>query len=59
MKNQNKTAYKAPRLARLSVAAVNILLTSSTTPEEPRGALSNLYTDGARAAIDWEEFFLN
>lgn len=59
MKNQNKTAYKAPRLARISVAAVNILMTSSTTPEEPRGALSNLYTDGAKETLFWEEFFSN
>ena len=58
MKNEKHIAYTAPSLTKISIETVSVLLASGGA-EAPRGALSESYTDGARAAIDWEEFFSN
>ena len=58
MTNQAKAVYKTPRLARVSIEPADILLTSGAA-EQPRGELSNLYTDGAKAALLWDEIFYN
>lgn len=60
MKNQKHIAYTAPNLTKISIETVSVLLASGgSETEEPRGALSEHYTSGARAVIDWEEFFSN
>lgn len=58
MKNEKHIAYTAPSLTRVAIETACVLLASGGA-EAPRGALSESYTVGARAAIDWEEFFLN
>lgn len=58
MKNQKHTAYTAPSLTQISIETACVLLASGEA-DAPRGELSELYTDGARATINWEEFFSN
>lgn len=56
------TVYTAPALEKVELAAVDILLTSGTTPDEYelRGGLNTFDTESAQyQRKTWEDFFSN